>query len=48
MPASGPVGQNVTITGKNLAGATLVTFNGKKAKIVSDTATQIRGKGEGR
>jgi hypothetical protein len=31
----------VTITGKNLAGATQVAFNGTKAKIVSDTATQI-------
>ena len=40
-PTSGPIGQNVTITGKNLSGATKVTFNGTKAKIVSDTATQI-------
>jgi hypothetical protein len=40
-PASGPVGKKVTITGKGLTGATLVTFNGVKAKVSSDTATQI-------
>ena len=40
-PTSGPVGTKVTITGTNLSGATKVTFNGKPATIVSDTATQI-------
>jgi plastocyanin len=40
-PASGAVGTKVTITGKNLAGATSVTFNGTAAVISSNTATKI-------
>jgi plastocyanin len=40
-PKSGPVGTKVTITGKNLALATAVTFNGTAAVITSDTATKI-------
>ncbi len=31
----------MTITGRNLPGATEVAFNGTPATIVSDTATQI-------
>jgi plastocyanin len=40
-PKSGPVGTKVTITGKNLALASAVTFNGTAAVITSDTATKI-------
>jgi virginiamycin B lyase len=40
-PTSGSVGQKVTITGKNLDGASQVAVNGTKEKIVSDTATQV-------
>jgi virginiamycin B lyase len=40
-PSSGAVGQKVTVTGKNLDGATAAAVNGTKAKIVSDSATQI-------
>jgi len=40
-PKSGTVGTMVTITGKNLSGATTVSFNGISAAINSDTATQI-------
>jgi streptogramin lyase len=40
-PTSGPVGEHVLITGKNLAGATEVAVNGTRAKILSDTATRI-------
>jgi hypothetical protein len=40
-PTSGPVGTTVTITGRNLSGATQVAFNGTPATLVSDTATQI-------
>jgi streptogramin lyase len=40
-PSSGAVGQKVTVTGKNLDGATAAAVNGTNAKIVSDSATQI-------
>lgn len=40
-PKSGPVGTKVTITGKNLAMASAVTFNGTAAVITADTATRI-------
>jgi hypothetical protein len=40
-PKSGPKGTVVTITGTNLESAISVTFNGKKAKISSDTATSL-------
>ena len=40
-PHSAPVGTHVTITGRNLAGALAVAFNGTPAAVVSDTATQI-------
>ena len=39
-PAGGPVGTVVTITGTNLASAS-VTFNGTAATLTSNTATQI-------
>ena len=39
-PLSGPVGTHVTITGANLAFAT-VAFNGALAAVTSDSATQI-------
>jgi len=40
-PTSGPPGDPVTITGRNLSGATRVAFNGVPAAIISDTATKI-------
>ena len=40
-PASGAPGTQVTITGRNLAHATQVAFNGAQATIVSDTATYV-------
>ncbi len=40
-PKSGNAGAKVTITGKNLAHASAVTFNGTAAVITSDTATKI-------
>lgn len=40
-PGSGPVGQKVTLTGKNLGGATAAAVNGKAAKVVSASATQV-------
>jgi hypothetical protein len=40
-PKSGPKNAVVTITGTNLEEAISVTFNGKKAKISSDTATSL-------
>ena len=40
-PTSGAAKQKVTITGKNLAGASAAAVNGTKEKIVSDSATQI-------
>jgi virginiamycin B lyase len=40
-PTSGAVGQQVTITGKNLGGATRVAVDGTRAKILSDTANRI-------
>jgi virginiamycin B lyase len=40
-PTSGPKGTTVTITGRNLAGAIQVEFNGTPTSIVSNTATQI-------
>ena len=40
-PKTGPVGTKVTITGKNLAMASAVTFNGTAAVITADTATRI-------
>ena len=44
-PKSGPKGTVVTITGTNLESAISVTFNGKKAKISSDTANKLDGEG---
>jgi hypothetical protein len=42
-PTSGPVGTAVTVTGKNLSGATRVTFNGlPAATFTALSATQIR------
>jgi virginiamycin B lyase len=40
-PASGARGTLVTITGRNLAHATQVAFNGAPAVIVADTATYV-------
>lgn len=40
-PPSGPVGTSVTITGTGLGGAKKVSFNGRKASVVSDTGGQI-------
>jgi hypothetical protein len=40
-PASGGVGAGVTITGVNLSGATALSFNGKAAAILTNTATKI-------
>lgn len=40
-PTSGAPGAKVTITGKNLAGASQVTFNGTAAAITKDSATRI-------
>jgi plastocyanin len=40
-PLSGPPGTTVTITGKNLAHASRVTFNGVAATISMDAATKI-------
>ena len=40
-PLKGPIGTAVTITGRRLAAATSVTFNGKAATISSNTATTI-------
>jgi uncharacterized protein (TIGR03437 family) len=40
-PVSGAPGAKVTVTGIGFTGATSVTFNGVKAKISSDTSTQI-------
>jgi virginiamycin B lyase len=40
-PTSGAAKQKVTITGKNLAGATVVAVNGTPQKIVSMSASQI-------
>jgi len=40
-PTSAVVGNGVSITGTNLAGATEVTFNGVKANVISDTANKI-------
>jgi hypothetical protein len=41
-PTSGPIGQQVTVTGTNLTGATAVKFNGTTAKTFSvDSATQV-------
>ncbi len=42
-PSGGVAGSTVvTVTGSNLAGASAVKFNGRAAKVSSDTATQIR------
>jgi streptogramin lyase len=38
---SGAVGTTVTITGENLGHARKIAFNGTRAAIVSDTATQV-------
>ena len=40
-PTSGPVGTTVTITGRNLSGATEVAFDGTPATIVHETARGI-------
>jgi hypothetical protein len=40
-PTSGAAGVKVTIKGTNLAKATKITFNGKAAKAITDTATKI-------
>ncbi len=40
-PTAGAVGTEVTLKGKNLAGATEVTFNGIIATVISDTAKEI-------
>ena len=40
-PASAAVGATVTLTGKNLTGASKVTFNGVSAKLTVKSATQI-------
>jgi virginiamycin B lyase len=40
-PKSGGVGATVTIAGHNLAGATVVAFNGVAAAIVSDTSRTV-------
>lgn len=40
-PESGEPGDNITITGTDLGGATSVTFNGTEATIVSNTATEV-------
>lgn len=40
-PTSATIGTGVTVTGTNLAGATAVTFNGKVATVISDSATKI-------
>lgn len=40
--ASGKTGATITINGSNLASASSVHFNGKAAKIVSDTATAVQ------
>ena len=41
-PPKGKVGAEVTISGKNLKGATAVTFNGVAASIQADASTSIR------
>jgi hypothetical protein len=43
-PTSGPPGTAVTIKGTNLEGTTSATFNGVKAKVVSDNPTMIKVK----
>jgi streptogramin lyase len=40
-PVAGMSGRQVTISGRNLAGATEAAFNGVAATIVSDTETQL-------
>ena len=41
-PASGAVGDNVTISGTNFTGATAVTFNGSSATFTVSSATAIQ------
>ena len=40
-PTTGPVGTGVVVTGTNFTGTTAVTFNGKAATYVVNSATQI-------
>jgi hypothetical protein len=41
-PASGPVGTSVTVIGANLENAIDLAFNGVKAPIISDAASQLK------
>jgi hypothetical protein len=41
-PAKGKVGSEVTISGKNLKGATSVTFNGVATSVQADSGTSIK------
>jgi hypothetical protein len=43
-PVKGDAGKKVTIRGTNLSGASSVKFNGVKAVIITDTATEITTK----
>jgi outer membrane protein assembly factor BamB len=43
LPASGPIGTSVTVSGTHLGGATKLRFNGRSAIIKSATATTVKG-----